>query len=62
MTRITLRFIWATMLKYHSLFDMNNATFQNDKGARNQKDAEGFIKLNALRLRIAGKKGDNFMG
>lgn len=39
-----------------SLFDMNIATFEDDKGAYNQKDAEGFIKLNALRMRIAAKK------
>ena len=36
-----------------SLFDKNIATFEDDAGAYNQKDAEGFIKLNALRLRIA---------
>jgi len=35
-----------------SLFDENIATFEDDEGAYNQKDAEGFIKLNALRLRI----------
>ena len=35
-----------------SLFDATIATFEDDKGAYNQKDAEGFIKLNALRLRI----------
>jgi len=46
----------------NSLFDMNIATFEDDKGAYNQKDAEGFIKLNALRLRIAGKKGVKFTG
>ena len=46
----------------NSLFDMNIATFEDDKGAYNQKDAEGFIKLNALRLRIAGKKGIKFTG
>ncbi len=40
-----------------SLFDMNIATFEEDSGAYDQKDAEGFIKLHALRLRIAGKKG-----
>ena len=40
-----------------SLFDENIATFEDDEGAYDQKDAEGFIKLNALRLRIAGKKG-----
>lgn len=37
----------------HSLFDANIATFDDDGGAYNQADAEGFIKLNALRLRIA---------
>ncbi len=40
-----------------SLFDETIATFEDDAGAYDQKDAEGFIKLNALRLRIAGKKG-----
>jgi len=39
-----------------SLFDESIATFEDDDGAYDQKDAEGFIKLNALRLRIAGKK------
>ncbi|MGI9211586.1 MAG: argininosuccinate synthase [Methylococcaceae bacterium] len=41
----------------NSLFDMNIATFEDDQGAYNQKDAEGFIKLNALRMRIAAIKG-----
>ena len=36
-----------------SLFDPTIATFEDDKGAYDQKDAAGFIKLNALRLRIA---------
>ena len=40
-----------------SLFDKAIATFEDDAGAYNQKDAEGFIKLNALRLRTAAKKG-----
>lgn len=40
-----------------SLFDESIATFEDDEGAYNQKDAEGFIKLNALRLRIATGKG-----
>jgi argininosuccinate synthase len=40
-----------------SLFDESVATFEEDAGAYNQKDAEGFIKLNALRLRIAAGKG-----
>ena len=39
----------------NSLFDENIATFEDDEGAYNQKDAEGFIKLNALRMRIAAK-------
>ncbi len=39
-----------------SLFDAEIATFEDDAGAYDQKDAEGFIKLNALRLRIAAKK------
>ena len=40
-----------------SLFDENIATFEDDQGAYDQKDAAGFIKLNALRLRIAAMKG-----
>ncbi|MFT7267098.1 MAG: argininosuccinate synthase [Porticoccus sp.] len=40
-----------------SLFDEKIATFEDDDGAYDQKDAEGFIKLNALRLRIAANKG-----
>jgi argininosuccinate synthase len=39
-----------------SLFDESIATFEEDRGAYNQKDAEGFIKLNALRMRIAAAK------
>ncbi len=39
-----------------SLFDQSIATFEDDGGAYNQKDAEGFIKLNALRMRIAAAK------
>ncbi|MEW6777602.1 MAG: argininosuccinate synthase [Bdellovibrionota bacterium] len=34
-----------------SLYDPKITTFEDDKGAYNQKDAEGFIRLNALRLR-----------
>ena len=40
-----------------SLFDESIATFEEDGGAYDQADAEGFIKLNALRLRIAATKG-----
>ena len=42
-----------------SLFDERIATFESDAGAYDQKDATGFIKLNALRMRIAAaKRGD----
>lgn len=40
-----------------SLFDDRIATFEDDAGAYNQKDAEGFIRINSLRLRIAASKG-----
>ncbi len=39
-----------------SLFDEAIVTFEDDRGAYDQKDAEGFIRLNALRMRIAGKR------
>ncbi|MBL09337.1 MAG: argininosuccinate synthase [Acidiferrobacteraceae bacterium] len=39
-----------------SLFDERIATFEDDEGSYTQSDAEGFISLNALRLRIAGRK------
>lgn len=43
--------------KTNSLFDENVATFEEDAGVYNQADAAGFIRLNALRLRLAaGKK------
>ena len=38
-----------------SLFSASTATFEDDGGAYNQKDAEGFIRLNALRLRLQKK-------
>ncbi len=41
--------------KTDSLFDAAIATFEDDDGAYDQKDAAGFIKLNALRMRIATK-------
>ena len=40
----------------HSLFDGRIASFEDDQGAYDQADAEGFIKLNALRLRIGAKQ------
>jgi argininosuccinate synthase len=39
-----------------SLFDERIATFEDDAGAYDQQDAEGFIKLNALRLRIGSRR------
>jgi argininosuccinate synthase len=39
-----------------SLFDPTIATFEEDAGAYNQADAAGFIKLNALRMRIAARR------
>ena len=44
----------------HSLYDTRVVTFEDDEGAYNQVDAQGFIKLNALRLRLgamAGRRG-----
>jgi argininosuccinate synthase len=42
--------------KTDSLFDSTIATFEDDKGAYNQADATGFIRLNALRMRIAANR------
>ena len=42
--------------KTDSLFDEKIVTFEEDAGAYDQADATGFIKLNALRLRIAGSR------
>ena len=42
----------------HSLFDESMATFEDDAGAYDQKDAEGFIKLNALRLRVGARRSE----
>ncbi len=42
--------------KSDSLFDPTIATFEDDQGAYNQADATGFIRLNALRMRIAAKR------
>ncbi len=41
----------------NSLFDEKIATFEDDAGAYDQKDAEGFIRLNGLRLAIEASKG-----
>ena len=42
--------------KSDSLFDPSIATFEDDHGSYNQADAAGFIRLNALRMRIAAKR------
>ncbi len=42
-----------------NLFDADIVTFGDDRGAYDQKDAEGFIRLNALRMRIAARKRDS---
>jgi argininosuccinate synthase len=44
-----------------SLFDEHIATFGEDAGAYDQADAEGFIKLNALRMRIAANRGRSLL-
>ena len=41
----------------NSLYDAEVATFEDDRGAYHQADAAGFIRLNALRLRLAAKQG-----
>ena len=43
-----------------SLYDADVVTFEDDQGAYDQKDAAGFIKLNALRLRLAAKRGRDY--
>ena len=40
-----------------SLYDAGVVTFEDDRGAYDQADATGFIRLNALRLRLAGDRG-----
>ena len=43
-----------------SLYDAEIVTFEDDGGAYDQRDAGGFIKLNALRLRLGAKKGRDY--
>jgi argininosuccinate synthase len=40
----------------NSLYSQQHVTFEDDAGAYDQKDAEGFIKLNALRLRLLAQR------
>ena len=44
-----------------SLYDADVVTFEDDGGAYDQADAGGFIKLNALRLRLGAKRGRNLL-
>ena len=44
-----------------SLYDGNIVTFEDDAGAYDQADATGFIRLNALRLKVAAAKGRKFL-
>jgi argininosuccinate synthase len=41
----------------NSLYSEKIVTFEDDAGAYDQRDAQGFIKLNALRLRLLGRRG-----
>jgi argininosuccinate synthase len=41
----------------HTLYSERIVTFEDDAGAYDQRDAAGFIKLNALRLRLLGRRG-----
>jgi len=41
----------------YNLYSPDIVTFEDDQGAYDQHDAEGFIKLNALRLRLLGRRG-----
>jgi argininosuccinate synthase len=43
-----------------SLYDADVVTFEDDQGAYDQRDAGGFIKLNALRLRLGAKRGRDY--
>ena len=42
----------------NSLYSLQHVTFEDDAGAYDQRDAAGFIKLNALRLRLLKKRGE----
>ena len=51
---------WSAARAPKSLYSSTLVTFEDDKGAYDQKDAEGFIKLNALRLRTLGMRRKKF--
>lgn len=60
--RVTIKLYKGNMMivsrvsETDSLFDEEVVTFEDDHGAYNQRDAEGFIRLNALRMRLAALK------
>ena len=60
--RVTIKLYKGNMMivsrvsETDSLFDEDIVTFEDDHGAYNQRDAEGFIRLNALRMRLAALK------
>ena len=43
---------------HFNLYSQDVVTFEDDAGSYNQRDAEGFINLNALRLKLLGKRGN----
>ena len=43
--------------KTDSLYDNDIVTFEDDSGSYDQSDASGFIRLNALRLKLAARRG-----
>ena len=61
--RVRLKLYKGTVLvtgrssRSDSLYDPAISTFEEDRGAYDQRDAEGFIRLNALRMRIAARLG-----
>ncbi|MEO0362092.1 MAG: argininosuccinate synthase, partial [Pseudomonadota bacterium] len=46
----------------HSLYSESHVTFEEDAGAYDQKDAAGFIKINALRLRLLAMRERRLRG
>ena len=45
-----------------SLYSEQHVTFEDDRGAYDQKDAEGFIRINALRLRLMATRNKRITG
>ena len=47
---------WSAATSKYSLYDQDLVTFEDGKVAYDQRDAAGFIRLNALRLRTLGQR------